>query len=210
VAGAGFKTFGVGDVLTASDVNTYLMQQSVMSFADSGARGSAIGTASEGMLSYLADTNTLEVYDGSAWTGVTKVKKVEAFTSSGTWTVPAGVEYAVAHIRAGGGGGGSTSGAGTNGGNSSVAFASGTVTATGGDAGSTAPSGNPPTTEAANSGKGQNAYNQQQGRDGAEVVHGAAVTPAASITVTVGAGGAAGSGGSGSGGSGFVWIEYYE
>jgi len=72
VAGAGFKTFGVGDVLTASDVNTYLMQQAVMNFASSGARGSAIGTAvlAEGMVSYLADTDTVEVYDGSAWVGL--------------------------------------------------------------------------------------------------------------------------------------------
>lgn len=70
MAGAGFKTFGVGDVLTASDVNTYLMQQAVMNFADSGARGSAIGTATEGMVSYLQDTDAVEVYDGSAWTAV--------------------------------------------------------------------------------------------------------------------------------------------
>jgi len=70
VAGAGFQTFGVGDVLTASDVNTYLMQQAVMNFADSGARGSAIGTATEGMVSYLQDTDAVEVYDGSAWTAV--------------------------------------------------------------------------------------------------------------------------------------------
>jgi hypothetical protein len=49
--GSGFKTFSPGDVLTASDVNNFLMEQSVMSFADSAARTSAIGTANfeEGM-----------------------------------------------------------------------------------------------------------------------------------------------------------------
>ena len=35
--------------------------------------------------------------------------KVERFTASGTWTVPAGVTYAVAYILAGGGGVGTAS-----------------------------------------------------------------------------------------------------
>ena len=70
MAGAGYKTFTVGEVLTASNVQSYLMDQAVMKFASSGARGSAIGTATEGMLSYLADTDAVEVYDGSAWTSI--------------------------------------------------------------------------------------------------------------------------------------------
>ena len=71
MAGAGFKTFAVNEVLTAENVNTYLMQQSVMVFADSAARGSALGTAvSEGMLTYLSDEDSVEVYDGSSWVGV--------------------------------------------------------------------------------------------------------------------------------------------
>jgi hypothetical protein len=63
------KTFTAGDVLTASDMNTFLMDQSVMTFADSTARGSAIGTAiaQEGMLTYLADTNAYEYWDGTAY-----------------------------------------------------------------------------------------------------------------------------------------------
>lgn len=66
--GAGFKTFNTGDVLTASDVNTYLMQQTVMVFASSAARSTALGAnVSEGMLSYLTDTNVVQVYNGSAW-----------------------------------------------------------------------------------------------------------------------------------------------
>ncbi len=36
--GSGFKTFTAASVLTASDVNNYLMEQSVMSFVSSGAR----------------------------------------------------------------------------------------------------------------------------------------------------------------------------
>ena len=38
MAGAGFKTFASGDVLTASDVQTFIMEQQVMVFADSTAR----------------------------------------------------------------------------------------------------------------------------------------------------------------------------
>jgi hypothetical protein len=42
-----------------------------MVFASSAARSSAIGTAvSEGMMSYLADTNEVTVYDGAAWQSV--------------------------------------------------------------------------------------------------------------------------------------------
>jgi hypothetical protein len=54
--------------LDASDVNTYLMDQSVMTFAGTAARGSAIGTAVEGMVTYLEDSNSLQLYDGDAWT----------------------------------------------------------------------------------------------------------------------------------------------
>jgi hypothetical protein len=46
------------------------MDQSVMTFADSAARGSAIGTATEGMVTYLEDTDGLELWNGTAWTGV--------------------------------------------------------------------------------------------------------------------------------------------
>jgi hypothetical protein len=72
MAGAGYKLFATGDVLTAAQVNTFLMQQTVMVFADSAARTTALsGVLAEGMVSYLQDTNSLEVYDGSAWVGAT-------------------------------------------------------------------------------------------------------------------------------------------
>lgn len=72
MAGAGYKLFATGDVLTAAQVNTFLMQQTVMVFASSAARTTALsGVLAEGMVSYLQDTNSLEVYDGSAWIGAT-------------------------------------------------------------------------------------------------------------------------------------------
>jgi hypothetical protein len=71
MAGAGFRTFAVGEVLTATNVNTYLMQQAVMVFATSAARSSALSTnVSEGMVSYLTDSNSLWYYNGTAWTEI--------------------------------------------------------------------------------------------------------------------------------------------
>jgi hypothetical protein len=67
MAGAGFKTFAVGEVLTATDTNTYLMQQTVMVFATAAARASAIAAPSEGMVSYLTDSNSLWFYNGGAY-----------------------------------------------------------------------------------------------------------------------------------------------
>ena len=64
------KVFTAGEVLAAADVNTFLMDQSVMSFAGTAARGSAIGTATEGMLTYLNDSDSYESWNGSAWVGI--------------------------------------------------------------------------------------------------------------------------------------------
>ena len=88
MAGAGKKQFAVNEVLSAADVNNYLMDQSVMRFADTTARSSAIGTPSEGMVSYLDDTDQVEVFDGSSWvnfTGdITQVTAGTALTGGGT------------------------------------------------------------------------------------------------------------------------------
>ena len=144
--------------------------------------------------------------------------KVERFTASGTWTVPANVVYAVAYIQAGGAGvGTASSGAG---GTSSVAFAGGTVSATGGaainatsmlsstnSAAGNANSGNGAVMYGLDGGGSGTAQTQVWGMRGALITAGDAVTPAASITVTVGAGGTAGTGGA-AGGTGYVYIEY--
>jgi len=61
------KEFDAFTRLDASDVNTFLMYQTVMSFAGKAARGSAIPAPVEGMVSYLNDSNLLSIYDGSNW-----------------------------------------------------------------------------------------------------------------------------------------------
>jgi hypothetical protein len=96
MAGAGYKLFATGDVLTAAQVNTYLNEQTVMVFADSAARTTALsGVLAEGMVSYLQDTNAVEVYNGSGWVGVSgagDVTEVQAgvgiSVASGTGPIP--------------------------------------------------------------------------------------------------------------------------
>lgn len=67
MAGLGRKVFEANEVLTAADVNGYLMDQSLMVFGGTAARGSAISAPSEGMFTFLSDSDTLEYYDGAAW-----------------------------------------------------------------------------------------------------------------------------------------------
>jgi len=82
MAGAGYKLFQTGDVLTATEVNTYLQQQVTMVFANSTARTTALsGVLAEGMMSYLQDTNLVEVYDGSSWVSVGNTGDITGVTA---------------------------------------------------------------------------------------------------------------------------------
>tara|TARA_R100001509_G_scaffold164695_2_gene143227 strand:+ start:3308 stop:3784 length:477 start_codon:yes stop_codon:yes gene_type:complete len=67
MAGAGFKVYATGDLITATEFNTFLQEQVIMVFDDSTARDSAISSPSEGMFAYLKDTNSLVFYNGSSW-----------------------------------------------------------------------------------------------------------------------------------------------
>ena len=67
----GYKDWSAGDILTAADLEDYTVKQSVMRFDDSSARTTALSAVlAEGMVSYLKDTDTVEVYDGSSWAAV--------------------------------------------------------------------------------------------------------------------------------------------
>jgi len=61
------KTFVAGTLATASDINTYLMNQSVMTFATPTARNTAIPSPIEGMLTYQENNNHLTVWNGTDW-----------------------------------------------------------------------------------------------------------------------------------------------
>lgn len=81
-AGLGFKTFTTGEVLTAGDVNGYLMQ-GVLVFASAAARDSAITSPQEGQFAYLKDTNVTTYYTGSAWTNLDTTGMVNPMTTTG-------------------------------------------------------------------------------------------------------------------------------
>lgn len=156
-------------------------------------------------------------------------QKCDVFKTSGTWTCPAGVTYAIAHLIGGGGGGigggsttqtnpgaggtssalGGSAGGGTAGGTSMPLSASGVNGASG--AANTAQGGQggiclPPS--------GSITYRTNDGMNGASLFYGATVTPGTGYTVTVGDGGTAGTGTGtytmtgGAGGSGLVEIWY--
>jgi hypothetical protein len=72
MAGAGALLFTSGQVLTAQQVNTFLMDQSIMRFATTAARDAAFGgagepTLAEGMFAYIDADDSLYVYSGSSW-----------------------------------------------------------------------------------------------------------------------------------------------
>jgi hypothetical protein len=217
--------------LTAADVNTNLMDQAVMSFAGTAARGSAIPSPVEGMVSYLSDVDRLQVYT-TAWedvkTGFTASETITANNAS--WPVPTlrSPIVKVTVIGGGGGGGGAGDASSTAGGDGGTttfdASTAGTVTASGGkggyagtgsNAGAAATLGN----ASGNAGGGATRlagggnYGGANGLGGAKTVSYLDLTGISTANITIGAGGTAGTfTGNGSngaaGGRGEVIVEY--
>ena len=79
-AGLGFKTFNTGDVLTASEVNGYLMQ-GILVFANTAARDAAITSPQEGQFAYTKDNNSLWYYTGSVWAASGATGDIEGVTA---------------------------------------------------------------------------------------------------------------------------------
>ena len=84
MAGAGKKTWSTGDVLTASDVDTYLMEQSIMVFATETTRDAAITSPTDGMFAYTTTTpaDTLAYYNGAAWVAVDLAGDITGITTA--------------------------------------------------------------------------------------------------------------------------------
>jgi hypothetical protein len=77
-----FLDFTAGQILTAAQVDNYLMRQSIMTFDDAAARTSALSAVlAEGMFSFLKDTDATEYYNGSAWVGVSNPGDITAVTA---------------------------------------------------------------------------------------------------------------------------------
>jgi hypothetical protein len=135
---SGRKTFVGGDILLASELNGFLMDQAVMVFDDAAARTTAIPSPSEGMVTYLRSTDAVEKYNGTAWVsasgGFTARETITATNAS--WPVPALGAPIVKVTVIGGGGGGGNAGDGLGGGSTG-----GTTTFNAGGAGSISASG---------------------------------------------------------------------
>jgi len=68
MAGAGWKSFSTGDLISASEFQTFIQDQVVQVYANASARDTALGTSdAEGMFCFLKDSDTLQFYDGSNW-----------------------------------------------------------------------------------------------------------------------------------------------
>lgn len=67
---AGRKVWAADEILAAADLQSYIQDQVVFVYANASARASGILAPTEGMVSYLQDTNLLYVHDGSSWVEV--------------------------------------------------------------------------------------------------------------------------------------------
>ena len=82
---AGYRTWATADTVTASDFSAYLQDQVVGVYTSSSNRTTELASPAEGQVSYLTDTNTFEVYNGSAWVALLDADTLSV--SSGDYTM---------------------------------------------------------------------------------------------------------------------------
>jgi len=79
-----FKTFTAGTLATASDVQTYLMNQSIATFSSTTARNSSITSPVEGQVAYINSSDTFTYYTGTGWQNLAYGGAWTAFTPTGS------------------------------------------------------------------------------------------------------------------------------
>lgn len=99
----GFKDFTASTALSA-DVDNYLMRQSVMRFASTAARDSALsGNLEDGMMCICLDTHSIFYYNGSAWKTIsspwTSYVPVWTNLTKGSATVVGNYRYQLGDLR---------------------------------------------------------------------------------------------------------------
>ena len=94
------KVFESFTRLDASDVNTFLMDQVVQSFAGTAARGSAITDPVDGMVTYLEDSNAVQVYKSDDWASLAYEPTLTSSTAV-TYTVASTDSYKTLRFTAG-------------------------------------------------------------------------------------------------------------
>jgi hypothetical protein len=97
-AGLGFKDFTTGEVLTAADVDGYLMQ-GIWVFASTAARDAAVTAPAEGNFAFTKDTNSLWYYDGAAWVASGATGDIEGITTGTDSGLSGGVTSGTAVLR---------------------------------------------------------------------------------------------------------------
>ena len=89
---SGYRTWTPGEVITASNVQSYLQDQTVMVFDSNAVRSTAVVVPTEGMLSWLESDGKYQYYDGVNWqdliTPIEGGTSGQAYISNGT--APAG------------------------------------------------------------------------------------------------------------------------
>lgn len=100
------KTFVAGQPYLANEVNTYLMTQSVQTYADAAARTTALPSPTEGQIVYLNDTNQYQTYTGALWLPIGGQMPLFDAGRTSTTSITSGSEtvatYATATINRGG------------------------------------------------------------------------------------------------------------
>jgi len=85
---SGYRTWTPGEVITASNVQSYLQDQTVMVFDSNAVRSTAVVVPTEGMLSWLEDGGKYQYYDGANWSDlITPIEggtQGQAYISNGT------------------------------------------------------------------------------------------------------------------------------
>jgi hypothetical protein len=87
MSGSGFKTFVDGDVLTAAEMNDFLMQQAVVYYDTDVARD--LDTPFEGKIVYIAASNQMQFYTGTAWI---RVQDAQIYNNKGDLSVGTGAD----------------------------------------------------------------------------------------------------------------------
>jgi hypothetical protein len=86
MAGAGYRRWIAGEIIRASNVQPYLMDQVVQVFDDAAERNNAtVSFVSEGMISTLNDSNKIFRYSGTAWEDIQNTP-IGSLAGSGTAT----------------------------------------------------------------------------------------------------------------------------